>query len=323
MIRSRPLSLAQLRALESVARHLNFRAAAQELALTQSAVSRQIQSLEDEIGVPLFYRHTRAVEITAAGVELLRAVIPSLERIDTTVSHIRAQTGRQRIVVSTWASFASMWLIPRLELFQAAHPDVDIHIHTTDQAVDLESSDADIALRYTRDTGVPQGSIKLFGEKVTAIASPWLLKAAAPLLRSEDLKNFTLIEAGDAHTNQSLEWLTWHGWFRSHQLKKVEPRRWLYLDFAHQLAQAALTGQGIALLRMPLIAESLAKGDLLEVLPNYRIDSPMSYWLAISKRSKTRPEVNALSEWLLEQARLTQIMMSEDRNKTTVTHNNQ
>jgi DNA-binding transcriptional LysR family regulator len=314
MVRSRPLYLAHFRALESVARHLNFRAAAQELALTQSAVSRQIQSLEDEIGVPLFYRSTRAVELTSAGAQFLRAVVPSLERIDSTVSQIRAHTGRQRIVVTTWASFASMWLIPRLELFQAAHPDVDIHIHTTDQALDLESSDADIALRYTHDTGVPQGSIKLFGEKVTAIASPWLLKTAEPLLRPEDLKNFTLIEAGDAHTNQSMEWLTWHGWFRSHQLKKVEPRRWLYFDFAHQMAQAALTGQGIAMLRMPLIAESLAQGDLIEVLPDFRIDSPMSYWLAISERSKTRPEISALSSWLLEQARLTQITMGNVRN---------
>ena len=310
-MRSRPLSLVQFRALEAVARHLNFRAAAQELALTQSAVSRQIQGLEEEIGVPLFLRHTRVVELTSAGALLLRAVVPSLERVDSAVRQIRAHAGRQRIVVTTWASFASMWLIPRLELFQADHPDIDIHVHTTDMAVDLESSDADIALRYHRESGVPHGSIKMFGEKITASASPWLLKEAAALHKPEDLKNFTLIEAGDAHTNQSLEWLTWHGWVQSHELKKLEPKRWMYFDFAHQMAQAALTGQGIALLRMPLIADNLAQGELVEVFPDFRVDSPMSYWLAIAERSKVRPEINALSSWLLAQARLTRLTMGD------------
>jgi LysR family glycine cleavage system transcriptional activator len=310
-MRSRPLSLVRFRALEAVARHLNFRAAAQELALTQSAVSRQIQSLEEEIGVPLFVRHTRVVELTSAGALLLRAVVPSLERVDSAVRQIRAHAGRQRIVVTTWASFASMWLIPRLELFQADHRDFDIHIHTTDLAVDLESSDADIALRYTHGSGVPHGSIKMFGEKITAAASPWLLKDAAPLHKPEDLKNFTLIEAGDTHTSQNLEWLTWHGWVQSHHLKKFEPKRWIYFDFAHQMAQAALTGQGIALLRMPLIADSLALGELVEAFPDLRVDSPMSYWLAIAERSKARPEINALSSWLLAQARLTRLTMGD------------
>ena len=123
-LRSRPIAAGQLRAFEAVARHLNFRLASEELALTQSAVSRQIQSLEEDVGVSLFYRHTRAVELTGAGTQLLRAVVPSLERIDSAVRMIRQSVGRKSVAISTWASFASMWLIPRLEAFQNEYPDI-------------------------------------------------------------------------------------------------------------------------------------------------------------------------------------------------------
>lgn len=297
------------RALEAVARNLNFRAAAQELALTQSAVSRQIQSLEEEVGVALFVRHTRAVELTQAGAHLLRAVGPSMDRIDAAVAQIRSQSVGRRIVVTTWASFASMWLIPRLEQFQAAHPDVDIHVHTSDTAVDLESSDADIALRYARSAAVPPHATRMFGEAIVAVASPWLLKDSPPVVSPEDLNNFTLIEAGDDHTHQRLPWLTWAGWQQAHQLQKIKPRRWMYFDFANQLAQAALTGQGIALMRLPLVAESLARKDLVEVLPHLRVQSPMSHWMVIAQRSRARAEISALSAWLMAQASLTQQAM--------------
>ena len=146
-LRTRPLSAGHLRAFEAVARHLNFRAASEELSLTQSAVSRQIQALEDEIGVALFLRHTRAVELTSAGGQLLRAVVPSLERLDAAVRMIRRSAGRRSVAITTWASFASMWLIPRLEAFQSAHPDIDLRIDASDVRVDLDTADVDIALR--------------------------------------------------------------------------------------------------------------------------------------------------------------------------------
>src|SRR6476620_8144330 len=107
-LRSRPISAGHLRAFEAVARHLNFRAAAEELSLTQSAVSRQIQSLEDEVGTALFLRHTRAVELTSAGSQLLRASSMALERIDAAVRQIRQSAGRKAVAITTWASFASM-----------------------------------------------------------------------------------------------------------------------------------------------------------------------------------------------------------------------
>lgn len=309
-LRIRPISVGQLRAFAAVARHLNFRAASEELALTQSAVSRQIQALEEEVGVSLFMRHTRAVELTAAGTQLLQAVLPSLERMDNAVRLIRRSAGRKSVALSTWASFASMWLIPRLEVFQGEHPDIDIRIDTSDAQVDLDTADVDLALRCTYPANVPTHAVRLFGEQLTPVVSPWLLKSGRPLRRGDDLAQFTLIEANEAQHSTPMEWSTWRHWLRVNQLKKLEPKRWLYFGYAYQIAQAALAGQGVALTRMPLVADSLASGDLVEVLPGMRLDSPMAYWLIVGQHA-ARPEVQAFCNWLTAQAALTRRAIGE------------
>ena len=310
-LRTRPIAAGHLRAFVAVARHLNFRVAAEELALTQSAVSRQIQALEDEVGVPLFLRHTRAVEMSSAGAQLLRAVTPALERVDAAVRTIRQSAGRKSVSISTWASFASMWLIPRLEAFQSTHPDIDIRIDATDTSVDLDTSDVDLALRYCVPTKAPAHAQRLFGEQLTPVASPWLLKSGARLRSAKDLAQFALVEAGDAHRTQHMEWLTWQRWLTAQGLHRFEPKRWLYFNYAHQIAQAALTGQGIALARMPLVADSLANGDLVEVLPDTRLESPLAYWLIVGPRNDNRPEIKAFCYWLLAQAQLTRQTVGE------------
>ena len=317
-LRSRPISAGQLRAFEAVARHLNFRAAAEELALTQSAVSRQIQSLENDVGVSLFLRHTRAVELTSAGAQLLRAVVPSLERIDSAVRIIRQSAGRKSVAISTWASFASMWLIPRLEVFQREHPDIDIRIDATDAPVDLETTDVDLALRYAAPAHVPAPAQRLFGEQLTPVISPWLLKTGKPIRKPKDLAQFALVEAGDAHRSQHMEWLTWQRWFEAQRLTDFSPKRWLYFNYAHQIAQAALTGQGVALARLPLVADSLAAGDLVEPLPGMRIDSPLAYWLIVGPRNAARPEVSAFCAWLKVQAALTRQAVGNGPDMNTV-----
>ena len=305
-LRTRPVSVGHWRAFEAVARHLNFRAAAEELSLTQSAVSRQIQSLEDEVGVPLFLRHTRAVELTGAGAQLLQAVGSSLQRIDAAVRLVRRSAGRRTVALSTWASFASMWLITRMEAFQSEHPDIDIRIDASDNLVDLETTDVDMALRYAAPSAMLNSQAqRLFGEQLTVVASPWLLKGGPAIRHARDLLNFTLIEAGDTHRSQNLEWLSWQRWFDAQQLQNFEPKRWLYFNYAHQIVQAALTGQGIALARVPLVADALASGELVEVLPQARLDSPMAYWLLVAPRSAQRPEVRAFAAWLLQQVQRT------------------
>ena len=303
--RTRPVAVGHWRAFLAVARHLNFRAAADEMALTQSAVSRQIQALEDEVGEPLFLRHTRAVELTSAGAQLQRAVAPAVERMVAAVRLARQAAGRRSVAITTWASFASMWLIPRMEAFQRDHPGVDIRIDASDVPVDLETSDVDLALRYSLPGPGAQGGQRLFGEQLAVVGSPWLLKSGPPLGTPADVARFTLIEAGDAHRSQHLEYLSWRRWFDRCDLPTLQPQRWLYFNYAHQIVQAALSGQGLALARMPLIADALAAGDLVEVLPGYRIDSPLAYWLMVGPRSAQRPEIRAFCEWLHAQAQLT------------------
>lgn len=329
--RTRPISVGYLRAFDAVARHLNFRAAAEELSLTQSAVSRQIQSLEDEVGMPLFLRHTRAVELTSAGTLLLRATGAALERLDAAVRQIRQSAGRRSVAITTWASFASMWLIPRLEAFQREYPDIDIRIDATDAAVDLATADVDLALRYAAPSAMGSGAVRLFGEQLTPVASPWLLRET-PLNRVEDLARHALIEAGDAHRTRHLEWLTWQRWLDLHAPAtgakdtrgwpglRLSPKRWLYFNYANQIVQAALTGQGVALARLPLVAESLANGDLIEPLPRLRLDSPLAYWLLVAPRSVQRPEVKAFCDWLLREAERTRQAIGDVPDPDTVDH---
>jgi LysR family transcriptional regulator, glycine cleavage system transcriptional activator len=316
-LRTRPISAGHLRAFEAVARHLNFRAASEEMALTQSAVSRQIQALEEEVGASLFLRHTRAVELTSAGSQLLMAVSQSLPRIDGAVRQIRQSAGRRAVALTTFASFASMWLIPRLEQFQRDHPDIDIRIDASDTPMDMDLADVDLALRYGPVANMPARAIRLFGEQLTPVASPWLLKSGAPLKKAADLTQFALIEAGDAHSTH-LEWLTWRRWFDERGLPKLQPKRWLYFNYAYQMVQAALTGQGVVLARLPLVAESLANGDLVEPLPNQRMDSPMAYWLIIGPRNGQRPEIKAFCDWLMAQSKATRHTIGEVPDPDTI-----
>lgn len=304
-LRTRPVGAGHWRTFLAVARHLNFRAAADELALTQSAISRQIQALEDEVGVPLFLRHTRAVELTSAGAQLQRTVGPALERIDAAVRQVRQSAGRRSVTITTLASFASMWLIPRMEAFQRDHPGIDLRIDASDATVDLETADVDLAIRYKLPGPAVQGGQRLFGEQLAVVASPWLLRNAPPLRNPQDLARCTLIEAGDAHRSTHLQWLTWRRWLDTQGCAKLEPARWLYFNYAHQIVQAALAGQGLALARMPLIADALAAGDLVEVMPGRRLDSPLAYWLLVPPRSAGRPEVQAFVAWLQREAQRT------------------
>ena len=309
-LRTRPIIAGHMRAFEAVARHLNFRAASEELSVTQSAVSRQIQALEDDVGASLFLRHTRAVELTSAGALLLVAVSRALPQIDGAVRQIRQSAGRKSVSITTFASFASMWLIPRMEVFQRDNPDIDIRIDASDVAVDLDVADIDLAIRYGPANSMPKHAIRMFGEQLAPVISPWLLKSNPRIKKPEDLAQFSLIEAGDAHRTH-LEWLTWRRWFDEQHLTQLQPKRWLYFNYAYQMTQAALAGQGVVLARMPLIAENLARGDLIEVLPETRMDSPMAYWLLVGPRSASRKEIRAFCDWLQTQAQATRTISGE------------
>jgi LysR family transcriptional regulator, glycine cleavage system transcriptional activator len=315
--RSRPVGVGHLRAFEAVAKHLNFRLAAEDLALTQSAVSRQIQALEENIGVPLFLRHTRAVELTQAGVQVLSAVTPSLERIDQAVNQVRLRSGRRSITLTTFASLASMWLIPRLGSFQSQNPDIDIRVDASDHFIDLEISDLDLAIRYGPAAQMPSNAVRLFGEHLTPVASPRLAQSAN-LEKTSDLKRLTLIEdVGRVNTHH--EWLTWRRWLHAFNQAKLEPKRWMYFSYAHQMIEAALAGQGVVLARTPLVAQHLLAGSLIEPIKNSRVNSPMVYWYVLSPHAEKRPELKAFMRWLESEAVLTRAAIGDVPEPDTVT----
>ncbi|WP_298233854.1 LysR substrate-binding domain-containing protein [uncultured Azohydromonas sp.] len=312
----RPLAVGPLRAFEAVARLLSFRAAAQELFLTQSAVSRQIRALEEELGAPLFVRGTRHVELTAAGVTLQRGVLPLLDRLDSTVRQIRLARGRRQVNISTFASFASMWLLPRLEAFQRAQPDIDIRISATDHLVDLDDPELDLILRYTLPSNVPAEAQRLFGEVLTPVvnASLWAQSRqglAPPLATPADLARHTLLEEDDPRA--SINYSSWRNWLRQHGQPRLEPARWIYLNFTYQQVQAALAGQGVALARLALVLEALERGELVEPFgATARVSSPYAYWLIPSRAAQARPELAQLQEWLLAQAAVSRRALGEE-----------
>jgi LysR family glycine cleavage system transcriptional activator len=302
-LRHRPLGLGCLRAFEAVARRLSFRAAAEELHHTQPAISRQIKSLEDELGAALFLRGTRHVELTGAGNALLRSVGPWMQQLDTTVRQIRTARHRRQVGVTTFASFASLWLLPRLPYFQREHPDIDIRISASDGWADPDDPEIDIGLRYCHPKDAPPDSKPLFGEVVTPVASP-SLAASGRLAQPSDLAGHTLLEEDDPRP--SAEYLGWRHWLKLHGQAALEPRRWMFLNFTHQQIQAALAGQGVALARLALIGESLAQGDLIEPFgAQGRIGSPFGYWMLRWPSRRDRPELRAFEDWLLAQAAAT------------------
>lgn len=315
-IRQRPLAVGPLRAFEAVARRLSFSAAADELHLTQSAISRQIRALEDELGAALFLRGTRHVELTVAGTALLRSVAPLLDRLDATVRQIRTVRARRRVSLTTFASFASLWLIPRLQAFQRDHPEIDIRVSASDALVDLDDPELDLALRYCHPDAAPPGSVRLFGECLTPVVSTTLAAqarsgGAARLARPADLAHNTLLEEDD--NRASTEFLSWRHWLREHGEPRLEPQRWIYLNFTYQQIQAALAGQGVALARLGLVSDTIARGELVEPFGIEGRDrsSPFAYWMVPCGTAEARPELREFTQWVAEQAVATRIAMGE------------
>lgn len=311
----RPLSLDGLRAFEAVARRLSFSAAADELHLTQSAVSRQIKALETELGAALFNRGTRRVDLTTAGLLLRQAVLPALDGIDRSVRQIRVAQGRRSVRLSTFASFASLWLLPRLPAFQQQHPDIDIRITATDTMAELDDPELDLALRYDHARAVPAGAEPMFGEVLTAVVSPWLLQQAhsgqAPPLRApSDLAGHALLE--DDFHRPSTDFLSWRRWLTAQGLARLEPRRWVFLNYTHQQIQGALAGQGVALARLALVHDALARGELVEPFGRAcRLGAPNAYWLLALPGARLTSELRDFLSWVRSEAAATRSALGD------------
>jgi DNA-binding transcriptional LysR family regulator len=293
--------LDRLEVFEAAARNLSFTRAAAELALTQSAVSRAIASLEERLGFPLFERRHRALLLTERGQTLYAATIELLEGLDETLGKLRARQSARTVTATTSLSFASLWLVPRLASFTREHPGVDVRIAASNEIVELERSGIDIAIRYSSAELAPGGA-KLFGEDVFPVCNPALLRdAARPLRRPEDLRNHVLLHLGEA---QAAPWLVWTQWLEAAGIPDLRPAGGLHFSHYDQLIQAALGGQGVALGRMPLLRDLVRSGEL--VAPFQRtIASPRGYFVMRSRRTLDNADVDAFERWVHAEAACT------------------
>jgi DNA-binding transcriptional LysR family regulator len=294
-----PLEL--LVAFESAARHLSFTRAAEEIALTQSAVSRQVLALESRLGVPLFRRLHRALALTEDGARLYAATIDALGRIDRVTREIRHGERVRTVVVTTTPGFAGLWLIPRLAGFTGAHPGVDVRISASNALVHLDRDGVDLAIRYRSvEADSPGPGTRLFGETVFPVCSPRLRRPPFPALAlPSDLSAHTLLRMEPDGHNQLQDWDLW---LHAMGLDELRPAGVLHFSSYDQLISAALAGQGVALGRMPLIAAAIRSRKLVAPFSD-RIASPRSYVLLASAASAGKPEVLDFMAWLLAEAR--------------------
>src|SRR6267142_5104508 len=284
---------------EAAARHLSFTKAGAELYRTQSAVSRQIKELEDQLGVTLFQRRHRALALTEPGHQLYAAAAQVLATMRSATERLRRQSGRRRpLSVTTTASFAALWLIPRLAGFTRTHPDVDVRITADTRVQDLERDGLDLAIRHGPPSLAGPNAVRLFGERVFPVCSPKLLKAN-PLREPSDLKNHTLLQYDDPDARHP--WLHWKTWLEVAGVPDLRPAGTLSLSGYEQIIPAAIAGHGVALGRSPLVKDLLATRELVAPFKT-SADPARAYFAITSTAAAGRPEVKGFVEWLKEEA---------------------
>lgn len=296
-----------LHSFEAASRLLSFTLAGEELFLTQSAVSRQIQQLEAHLGVLLFERHHRALVLTDAGLLLRRAVIDTLARLRDATTALRA-TAQPRsspalVSVTTTPGFASLWLIPRLSRFTASHPDVDVRVSATMDVLDLTRSQIDLAVRFcpiSDDLGAP-----LFEESVLPMCAPALLKTgshpagAHPLRKPTDLLHHTLL-AVDAPYLKDLT-VDWEPWIQVMGLQKLQMKNTIrFTQYADAVA-AAIDGQGVVIGRLPLLQEHIKSKRLVAPF-RASVASRRGYYVRSSSAAQKNKNAQDFLAWLRVEA---------------------
>jgi len=290
-----PLDL--LAAFESAARHRSFTLAGAERFVTQSAISRQIRALEDQLGVALFRRRHRALELTVEGEKLLATCTSVLSQLRTTLAALNPANRREVLALTTTPGFASLWLIPRLAGFTRDHPGVDVRIEAALDLRDLPRDGFDLAVRYCKvDT---REGHALFPEAMLPVCAPALLRNGPRLAEPADLSRHTLLQM---ESNMPTGLATdWKPWLHAMGLSGLEPRALLSFTTYSEAAAAALAGQGVLLGRRPLIDALLKRRQLVAPFPE-QAASQRGYFLVVDPSSRQRPAVRAFEAWLLDQA---------------------
>jgi len=292
-MRPRLPPLNALKAFEAAARHESFTRAAEELCVTQGAVSHQVKALEAELALKLFNRERQRLIITEAGRDYLGIVRDALDRIAIGTERLLQRQNSGVLTVSTSPDFAAKWLVHRLGHFAEAHPGIDLRVSGTLHHVDFAREDIELAIRHGDGNEPGLHITRLCAEELFPVCSPQLLKGRNPLRRPADLNQVKLL-----HVNNRQDW---NQWLDFAGVKNVDLSRGPVLNQASMAIDAAVDAQGVALARTALAAWDLIGGRL--VCP---FDAAMpvsySYWIVCSKAAAKLPKIVAFSNWLLAEA---------------------
>lgn len=291
----RLVSLDPLKGFVAVGRRMSITLAADDLCLTQSAVSRQIHALEAQLGCKLFVRQHRGVAFTAEGERLFRSADGALQQLQDVMGELRKTEERRPVTVTASIGVAGLWLLPRLPALQRLHPQLDVRLSANNQLSDLRADGIDLALRYCADADAPATATRLFGETLAPVAHPRLVAQVAR--DAAALATLPLLELDDPRP-----WLQWRGWLPVRGFRQASKRGMVRLNQYDQVIHAALAGQGVALGRLELLQPLLRSGQLA-LLPGARgpQPSPYAFWLLQAERAP-RPDVLRVAEWIRTEA---------------------
>lgn len=291
-------SLAALRTFEAAARHLSFTSAAAELNITQSAVSRQIRSMEEFLGLLLFQRVRKRLVLTDAGTQYARDIRVGLEHMQAATLNLLAHQGKGGALrITTGAAFCTKWLIPRLGRFTNAHPDVLISLSTRDRPFDMNTEGFDAAFHYGGNDWPGVLSEPLVGHEQVVVCSPKYLAEHPPLRAPKDLANHTLLQ----HTRRPNRWREW-----MQANDGPEMNAWAGPCFEHfyMIIQATVAHLGVGLVPRLLVADEIDAGRLCTPIDKPFHDAAC-YCLVYPASKQNDPRLEAFRRWLVEEARLT------------------
>lgn len=288
-------ALSSLRVFEAVGRTGSFTRAAERLNLTQSAVSRQVRRLEDELGEPLLIRHHHRLELTASGALLLQALGRALHEVETAVRAIHERTDPARLRVNAPPTFAKRWLMPRLAGFRAAHPEIDLSLTTQLADTLTDSGLLDCAIRFGDGEWPGVRSQRLLTERHIAVCAPAL---AGPAGEAPDLARLVLIHVlADADRR----YLTWARWLEAAGLAEARDAGGLEFDLLDLSVEAACQGLGAAVVDRAMVGRELAAGQLVQ-LGDVAVEGHESYWFVSHPGAGEPPKVAAFRRWLQAEA---------------------
>ncbi|MCK1344507.1 transcriptional regulator GcvA [Bradyrhizobium sp. CW11] len=285
-----------LRAFEAAARHLSFKQAAAELAVTPTAISHHVRLLEKTLGVPLFERRTRRVSLTSAGKDLYPVLRESFDAIAEAALRLRTPSARKVVTLSATVAFTARWLVPRVSAFQQANPDIDLRLHASDEPADLHAGVADAAIRYGTGNYPGLKAEKLLRDSFAPVCSPRL-----KLRRPEELATQTLIHFEWRYLRSNNP--TWPRWLRLAGVGNIRPKANLvFTDESHAI-QAAVAGQGVALLSLMLVSDEIKRGTLVQ--PFKPSLEGYQYWLVYRIDAQHSTSISGLRRWIRTELGLT------------------